>query len=195
MSAKKFVNVVQLVFYFYILNFKYCPACVAMKFRFWSNQKMSSFYDIINTKIINKTMPTTKYCPCVLCGETIVATTEEDCIAHMQVCSTFGNVHPEGKATNPNAIYTKTKTNEPAAPTITIAAGVAASPTNNEDETRTAATAASRGGIVEVEHMSVTQLRRYIQQAGLSSDDCLEKSELQQRAHEATVRTSQNPFQ
>lgn len=195
---------------------------------------------------------TTKYCPCVLCGATIVATTEDDCLAHMQVCSTFHQVHPEGRATNAQAIYTTTKTSTPttttqkkkdsnytnlpshagniidqgerdtenvhssnsssatmalppSAPTITIAtaAAAAASPTNNsnnEDEMRTAAAArglpseSSRGG-VEVEHLSVAQLRRYIQQAGLASDDCLEKSELQHRAHEATVRTSQNPFQ
>ena len=146
---------------------------------------------------------TIKYCPCVLCGATIVATTEEDCIAHLQVCSTFPQVHPEGQATNPQAIYTTTtttSTNEPSAPTIPIAAGVAASPptnsSNHEDETRgTAAAATARGRGVEVEHLSVAQLRRYIQQAGLAADEGLETRELQQRAHEATVRTSLNPFQ
>ena len=53
------------------------------------------------TKIMTK-----KYCQCVLCGETIVADSQEECTAHMEVCQAFQNTHPEGKPTNPNAVYT-----------------------------------------------------------------------------------------
>ena len=49
---------------------------------------------------------TKKYCQCVLCGETIVADSQEECTAHMEVCQAFQNTHPEGKPTNPNAVYT-----------------------------------------------------------------------------------------
>ena len=177
---------------------------------------------------------TTKYCPCVLCGATIVATTEDECLAHLQVCSTFHRVHPKGQATNPQAMYTTTKTptNDqgeretenvhsrnnssatmalpPLAATAAAAGAIASQENNSNDDddddrtmtkaTRSAAAAAlpsesSRGRGVEVEHLSVAQLRRYIQQAGLAADEGLETRELQQRAHEATVRTSLNPFQ
>ena len=53
------------------------------------------------TKIMTK-----KYCQCVLCGETIVADSQEECTVHMEVCQAFQNTHPEGKPTNPNAVYT-----------------------------------------------------------------------------------------
>ena len=113
-----------------------------------------------------------------------------------------GNVHSSSSSSATMAL--------PPSAATTAAAGVAiaASQENNSDDdddrTMTKATLSSAAavlpsdssrGVVEVDHLSVAQLRRYIQQAGLASDDCLEKSELQQRAHDATVRTSQNPFQ
>ena len=54
----------------------------------------------------NENIMTKKYCQCVLCGETIIADSQEECTAHMEVCQAFQNTHPEGKPTNPNAVYT-----------------------------------------------------------------------------------------
>lgn len=101
-----------------------------------------------------------KQCRCVLCGEMIEAETQEDCIAHMQACAAFRRVHPEGGPTNPNGVYP-------------------------EGEARRAR---ATEPAVEVEHMSVKQLKRTISEAGLTHADCLEKSELRTRARQALAR-------
>ena len=101
-----------------------------------------------------------KSCHCVLCGEEIIASCQEDCEAHMAVCPAFARVHPEDGKTNPNGVY-------PPEPQAT-----------NREET-------SKPQPDDIESMSVKELRKLISQAGLSDSDCIEKKDLQARAKDA----------
>ena len=48
---------------------------------------------------------TLKSCRCVLCGEEFVASSPEECMAHMEACQAFGRVHPTSGETNPDGVY------------------------------------------------------------------------------------------
>lgn len=45
-----------------------------------------------------------RQCRCPLCGQQIEAETEEECVKHMEGCSGFAGVHPDGSGT-PNTAY------------------------------------------------------------------------------------------
>lgn len=93
---------------------------------------------------------------CVLCGQEIMASSQEDCEAHMAVCPAFARVHPEHGETNPQGVYPPKDDVEQNAP-----------------EPK------------DIDSMSVKELRSLILQSGLSDKDCIEKADLQARAKEA----------
>jgi hypothetical protein len=130
------------------------------------NLKQHSLYRAIqlrggadNSNALNDTGESSemKTCRCVLCGEEIVASCQEDCVAHMAVCPAFTRVHPENGKTNPNGVYSP--------------------PANNLE--------ASKTQIKDIQSMSVKELKKLISQAGLSDSDCIEKKDLQARARDA----------
>ena len=66
----------------------------------------------------------------------------------------------------------------------------AVAPELRHDTTReTVGTNEATGSRPELDDLSVDELRGLIAQAGLSADDCLEKSELRERAREAVARS------
>lgn len=112
---------------------------------------------------------TMKQCRCVLCGQEILAESQEDCEAHMAVCPAFARVHPLDGSTNPNGVYPPGS--EPTG-----------DPTPHVEEVQ------NTESDVDVYSMSVKELKRIITNAGLSHADCIEKSDLQARAQEALSR-------
>ena len=109
-----------------------------------------------------------KSCRCVLCGQEIIASCQEDCEAHMAICPAFARVHPENGETNPEGVYPPSSSSS--------------SSENNIQESQQPK---------DIENMSIKELRRIILQAGLSDSDCIEKKELQARAREAMEQKSQ----
>jgi hypothetical protein len=106
-----------------------------------------------------------KKCRCVLCGQMIIAETQDDCVAHMEECEAFQRVHPEdGGETNPNGVYPDGRGQVPATKL-------------DGEELKVAET--------DLDKMSIKELRQTISYAGLSYSDCIEKSDLRARAREA----------
>lgn len=91
-----------------------------------------------------------------------VAESQEDCVAHMETCAKFQQVHPKDGETNLNGVY------------------------DNIGETvDQLGTKQPKRELIDVDSMSVKELRQVISQAGLTMADCIEKSELQARARKA----------
>ena len=111
----------------------------------------------------SSTSATMKSCRCVLCGQDIVASCQEDCEAHMAVCPAFARVHPESGGTNPNGVYP---------------------PDQNDIQSNVTSEM--------IDAMSVKELRRFIHKAGLSDKDCIEKQDLQAKARDALSSLSSN---
>jgi hypothetical protein len=101
-----------------------------------------------------------KHVKCVLCGQEIIASSQEDCEAHMAVCPAFARVHPEHGETNPEGVYPPKGTD------------------NSDVEENTPEPK-------DIDSMSVKELRSLILQSGLSDKDCIEKADLKERAKEA----------
>ena len=149
-----------------------------------------------------------KQCRCVLCGEMILAETQEDCVAHMQVCEAFCRVHPPsseggggGVKTNPNGIYPPQEEEVAAPPAATAAAAAAVPAPGDENDKSSSARARARAQEEEEEiwndkntavleevdddQMSVREMKELISNSGLTYSDCLEKKDLRNRAREA----------
>uniref|UniRef100_A0A7S2S6W5 Uncharacterized protein n=1 Tax=Rhizochromulina marina TaxID=1034831 RepID=A0A7S2S6W5_9STRA len=108
---------------------------------------------------------TRRQCRCPLCGEMIIAASEEECVAHIQSCSGFRKYHP----------------NHAAQPDFSSAT----QPAEAEDLWPTLYSIARDGG--GVEELKVKQLRRIIELSGSTHGDCVEKVDLQQRCVEAAT--------
>ena len=131
-------------------------------------RRPTSFYSITNIRgggggkdsSIDDVEEPMKSCRCVLCGQEIIANSQEDCEKHMEICPAFARVHPLNGTTNPEGVYP---------------------PSSSSSETKVQELQQPK----DIENMSVKELRRIILQAGLSDSDCIEKKELQARAREA----------
>jgi len=122
-----------------------------------------------------------RHCRCPLCGQIIVAKTQEECVEHMSSCTAFPGVHP-GKGQPTNFDYFKKKEGESGTPSPTPSpVGTAAGVSTNNNPPVSSKTPE------EISDMNVRALKSYISGAGLSHSDCVEKSDLQERAKEAAT--------
>ena len=142
-----------------------------------------------------------RHCRCPLCGKMIVAASMEECVAHMQSCSAFAQVHPTtaegGTEAEPNmAFFEKEKAAMKANRTAAQAAARAApnpqpkpqpkpAPPGGAGNPFSSAIAAERSA-EDIAAMNIKELRRHIESVGLSHGDCLEKRDLHDRAMDAT---------
>ena len=124
-----------------------------------------------------------KSCQCVLCGQTFIASTQEDCVAHMEVCQAFDRVHPtDGSPVNPNGVYDPPPPPPSAAAAAAAAATAASPPPPPPPPTRTTTPVVLT---TPIEEMSIKELQQTIINAGFDYKDCIEKQDLQQRARQA----------
>jgi hypothetical protein len=105
-------------------------------------------------------------CRCPLCGISIVASSQDECVDHMRECSAFKNVHPDTGPTNFDYFNQNKKDAVP-------------SPVAAEEPVPTVATDAA------ITAMNIKELKRFIEVSGLRHEDCVEKADLVARAREA----------
>ena len=141
-------------------------------------------------------------CRCPLCGQLVIAASMEECVAHMQTCKAFGQVHPttsQGKTqADPNMDFFE---REKAAMREERESGNGAGlsgakfrsrekgdvPSSRSNPFATeASTAAADRTAEEIAAMNVRELRRHIESAGLRHMDCVEKKDLRERAQQAS---------
>mmetsp|Transcript_1297 Transcript_1297/g.1786 ORF Transcript_1297/g.1786 Transcript_1297/m.1786 type:complete len:178 (+) Transcript_1297:76-609(+) len=123
-----------------------------------------------------------KKCRCVLCGQMIIAETQEDCVKHMEQCTAFQRVHPEDGDLNPNGVYPPQEqgSSNDAASSSTMTPPQEQAVQNDNDATKDKYTTESN-----VEELSIKEMRQLITKCGLSYADCIEKIDLRTRAKEA----------
>eukprot|EP00980_Cylindrotheca_fusiformis_P006442 scaffold1376_cov125-Cylindrotheca_fusiformis.AAC.8 len=133
------------------------------------NPRLPSFFQIASSELrggsssisdsdmVEEEQSEMRRCPCVLCGQEIIATSQADCEAHMAVCPAFARVHQENGETNPQGVYPPKES-------------------ANEENTKEPK---------DIDSMSVKELRKLILESGLTDTDCIEKADLRARAREA----------
>eukprot|EP00614_Pseudopedinella_elastica_P025483 CAMPEP_0172636980 /NCGR_PEP_ID=MMETSP1068-20121228/206614_1 /TAXON_ID=35684 /ORGANISM="Pseudopedinella elastica, Strain CCMP716" /LENGTH=139 /DNA_ID=CAMNT_0013449525 /DNA_START=89 /DNA_END=508 /DNA_ORIENTATION=+ len=126
----------------------------------------------VNSETRGKDGP--RHCRCPLCGEVIVAKSQEECVEHMSSCAAFNGVHPgDGQPTN----FDYFKQGNATAGSANSCQGAA----ENSQRNMTAE---------EIAQLNIRELKRLIESKGLSHNDCLEKADLLERAREALSQSA-----